>query len=469
VRRPPARAVLRRLGSTPVVAIGLYAVALLVATVLRRAVLKQEVFTEEESSVSFLTVSFLENRLQYDIVSTNFVSHVFYWLGSHADPRFDLLYGRTWKSLAMAGLPPLVFLVAHLRLGVRRWVAAGAALALSLLPGFAAFSWLATEYGLESVIGLCAVLAATARHRWAIPVAGVLGGLAAGAYAPGLAYVAVVLVAWALWLVRERSLRVVAGIAAGLLSGTAIVLFPLLWWTNGERILTGGGRGPSADVWRDNLSTLAKEVFLRPGDSYYFFSDAPALGHVLLAPALLVAVAVAVRRRAWIPLTILATALALYAVAGPPAGVRRAVPVSVAAALLGAIGVEALAASARPWLRHGAVVVVAAVVALGLYRTVELRGDYAESRVVLPDATFVLERSPALWETLMLKLQSGQATNADIESRREAARSYAVLLLHSARRGIDLHVTRSDMRRAYARDPNCLGWFCGWQPPTPGP
>jgi len=342
-----------------------------IATVL--AADHQGVLTGEEASVSFADVVALSERFQLSHYSTNFGGHVFYWVASKLDPFFDLYYARWWKAAAMGGLAPLVFLTLRRRLGCARAAAALGALAACLLPGVTAFSWLATENGLEAVAGMWGLYMATSRRPvwWMAPA---LAAVSISLYGAGLAWASAI-VAVSLWRLAHsrRRLRSLVRVAAATVLGVGFVVFPLWWWHGGTIVTGGGNRGVSPDP--QALVQLAGELF-SSGNSYYYFNSQPALGPSALAvvsAAALLWCAVR-RRRVWPWLTVLIATVILYAMSGGVLGVRRAISISVVAGM--GIGLAAdmvmkssvwkavaKSAATRPAARQSVVVSATAVMA----------------------------------------------------------------------------------------------------------
>jgi hypothetical protein len=333
----------------------------------------QGVLTGEEATVSFADVVALSERFQLSHYSTNFGGHVFYWVASKLDPSFDLYYARWWKAAAMGGLAPLVFLTLRRRLGCARAAAALGALAVCLLPGVTAFSWLATENGLEAVAGMWGLLIATSRRPvwWMAPA---LAAVSISLYGSGLAWASAIgaVLLWRLAHSRRR-LPSLVRVSAATVLGLGFVVFPLWWWHGGTIVTGGGARGVSPDP--QALVQLAGELF-SSGNSYYYFNSQPALGPsalAILSATALLWCAVR-RRRVWPWLTVLIATVILYAMSGGVLGVRRAISISVVAGM--GIGLAAdmvmksaawkgvaASAAARPAARQSILVSATAVMA----------------------------------------------------------------------------------------------------------
>lgn len=342
-----------------------YAVALAVNVSAVWAVSRSLVLTGEEMSVSVRDVLFsVQERTQASVWSTNLGAPVFYWAASLLDPSYSLFSARRWKAAAMALLPALVVLACRRRLGCTRVAAVAGGLACALLPGVAMFGWLATENGLDAVLGVAALLAATSRRRgWA--AAPVLGGLAITTYPPGLAWTVVVVAVCALRAWRSPSrVRAATAVGAGCAAGLAVVVFPRLWWTGGPQQIGNAGGSFGGDPLH-TLGVLGEQLVVS-GRSYYFFADAPALGSPWLAAVVGVAAVVAVVARPgpvapWIGVAV-ATAV-LWAPTGDLPGLRRAVAISVVAAVVLAVAGDVVR---RAWPRPAGTVATAVAAVLVL-------------------------------------------------------------------------------------------------------
>lgn len=351
-------------GDLPLAA-AVFVVALVVNLSAVWAVSRSLVLTGEEMSVSIRDVLFsVQERTQASVWSTNFGAPVYYWVASLLDPSYSLFSARRWKAAAMALLPALVFLACRRRLGCTRTSAVAGGLVCALLPGVAMFGWLATENGLDAVLGVAALLVATSGRRW-WPAAPVLGGLAITTYPPGLAWTVVVVAVCALRAWRSPSrLRAGAALGAACVAGVAVVVFPRLWWTAGPQQIGNAGGSFGGDPIH-NLGVLGEQLAVS-GRSYYFFADAPALGSPWLAAVVLVAAAVAVVARPgpvapWLAVAV-ATAV-LWAPTGDLPGLRRAVAISVVAALVLAVAGDV---ARRAWPRPAVAVAVAVAAVLVL-------------------------------------------------------------------------------------------------------
>jgi hypothetical protein len=318
----------------------LYLLAATVNLLSVRAVAPSLVLMGEEMSVSIRDVLFsVEQHAQASVWSTNFGAPVYYWVASHLDPSYSLFSARRWKALAMALAAPLAYLAATRRLGCGRAAGVLAGLVAALLPGIAMFGWVATENGLELVAGAAGLLLATSRRRfW--PAAPLLGGVAVTTYTSGLAWAGVITLVCVLRAVGSGGRERVAVLLA-LVGAAGIVVFPRLWWVAGPRRLVAGGGTVDGRVF-GNAGNLVEQLALS-GKSYYFFGDQPAFGSAALACAIAVAAvvcAVTRWRAAWPWLLVAAATVVLWLPAGNVPGVRRAIALSLVAALVLAVTVD---------------------------------------------------------------------------------------------------------------------------------
>jgi hypothetical protein len=420
-----------------------YAVAALLGLASVAAVNAQQLLTGEEASVSALDVVAVPARFQPTEFATNFAGHVHFWAFSHLDPDIDLFYGRDGKALTMALLAPLAFLTLRRRLDCSRTTSVFGALLVALLPGVSALAWLATENGLEAVWGLASLLVATSRRRiWLLAPVG--AGIAVSSYGAGLAWAAAVAAVLALRVARsERRVRDALAVGGATVAGAGVVLFPLVWWRDGGRILVGGGSAEDA-MPGPALVSLLDELAVR-GDSYYFFTDAPALGSPWLGVALTVAlIAATVRRPAAWPWTVtLALTLVLYVFSGGILGARRLVAVPVVAAIGLAVALDLasrrLGRVPRPLI--AAAVVSAVLGPLGV-QYLDGRADWETGRYALPDDfPFPVAEGRTMPEevaVLTAQLNSGAVTYRQLDREREAERSLAMVWLLASRGGGDL-------------------------------
>lgn len=419
------------------VAIALYAIAAALNLVSVWAVSRSLVLMGEEMSVSIRDVVFsVEQRAQASIWSTNFGAPVYYWIASHLDPSYSLFSARRWKAVAMALLAPLLYLVLRRRLGCGRPAAAFGGLVVALLPGVAMFGWLATENGLETVVGSAGLYLATSR-RGLWRTAPVLAGISVTTYTSGVAWATVILAvcAWRAWrsINRNRELLVVAAAAV---VAAGVVLFPRLWWVVGpQRLVAGGGTVDGRVV--DNLINLGEQLAVS-GRSYYFFSDAPALGSAVLAAATALCVFIAGTRRAVGPwLAVAAVTVVLWLPAGNVPGVRRAVALAVVAAVVLGVALDVLARKQlHPALTGllavgAAAVVVPLAVGAAAWQQEYLRGE----QVLVADFPIPPGPMPPTFAAWDAQLRGGQLTVQEMINRHDGLRTVAVIWMLADRTG----------------------------------
>ena len=404
-----------------------------------------QILTGEEMSVSIRDVLFsVEQHAQASVWSTNFGAPVFYWVASHLDQDYSLFSARRWKACAMALLAPLVYLVLLRRLGCARPAATLGAATAVLLPGVAMFGWLATENGLETVLGAAGLYCATSarRVRRAAPL---LAGLAVTTHTSGLAWAVVILAVYVVRAARpdgagrhHRPVRPwvrVLDVLSALVVPVAVVCFPLLWWTVGpKRIISGGG------VWDGdalaNLGNLGHQLAV-DGESYYFPGTDPALGSTALAVAALLAAVLATRRRAvWPWLAVAAGTVVLWLPAGNAPGVRRAIALSVVAALVLAVAVDM--AWRATGVRTAVPVAAAAVLVLLplLGSTVTWQESFASGeRRLVADFRVLPGPMPATFARWDLQLRTGVLTPRVMIDHFDGLRTMAVVWMLADRTG----------------------------------
>jgi hypothetical protein len=344
----------------PLLALYLLALAVNLSSV--QAVSGSQVLMGEEMAVSIRDYLFWTQHAEASVWSTNTPAPLFYGLASHLDPAYDLFTGRRWKAGALALLPPLVFLTLRRRLGCGAVTAAGGALTVALLPGVQMFGWLATENGLETVVGILALLLATSPGRW-WRVAPVPAAIATMTYPSGLAWAVAVVAVCAVRAIRSpHRLRDLLLVALALVVGGALYLSPRLWWIAGPQRIGGGGGTLDTDM-AGNLATLVHQLAVS-ARGYYFFGGQPALGSAWLAGAMLVAagVALAVRpARLWPWVLVAAMTVVMWLLLGNLPGVRRAIAIPVVGAMVLAVLVDVVW---RRWPRPVTSLVLGAAAAL---------------------------------------------------------------------------------------------------------
>jgi len=297
---------------------------------------------------------------------------------------------------------------------------------------------------------MAGLLLATSKRRgwWLAPV---LAALSISLYGSGLAWalaIGLVLV-WRILSGGSHSRPEVAPVIAASVLAVGVLVFPLYWWRGGK-IIAGGGE-PSYPEHPYALGHLSTEL-LRSGDSYYYFTDQPALGAwplALLAGGGLVWCA-ARRPRVWPWLVVAISTLALYAVAGGVLGVRRAIAVSVIAGM--GIGLfvdllikcrpakKLLSASAggrigRTLVLNGISATLALLALLPLLVEVHSYGSAlsagrGHARLAM-DFAFPIAKGETMTSTLDTVVSQRQAGVpwSTIAAQREGARTSAMLLL----------------------------------------
>jgi hypothetical protein len=417
----------------------LYAGALVVNLRSAAAMTTGQVLMGEEMSVSIRDVLFtVEQHAEASIWSTNVGAPLYYWVAAHLDPHYSLFSARDWKAGAMALLAPLLYLVLRRRSGCTRGAAALGGVTVVLLPGVAAFGWLATENGLEAVLGVAGLYLATTGRRGWWRLAPVLGALAISTHTAGIAWAAVI-VGLCLWRAVRSTGRFevrLLGAVGVLVVPAAIVLAPLLWWTAGpDRIVAGGGAVDGGLL--ANLLNLGHELGV-DGASYYYFDSAPALGSMALAVAAAVAAVVAARRRAvWPWLAVALITVLMWLPAGNLPGVRRAIAIPVVAALVLAVAVDAGWRAAPRAVTAGALVAAAvAIVAPLAATTVSWQHSYATGEQQLtPDFPMLPGPMPATFARWDQQLRSGQLTVDDMVAHHDGLRTLAVVWMLADRSG----------------------------------
>ena len=87
----------------------------------------------------------------------------------------------------MALIAPLVYVVLRRRLGCDVVFSSFGGILVTLIPGVSMYGWLATEAGLESVLGVIGLLIVTSSRRW-WPASLVVAAVALATYAAGAAW-----------------------------------------------------------------------------------------------------------------------------------------------------------------------------------------------------------------------------------------------------------------------------------------
>ncbi len=322
----------------------LYLVATGVNALSVDAVSTSQVLTAEEMSVSIRDVVFtVHARSQATPWSTSFSAPFYYWLGSHLGQPFGLFTGREFKAITMALAAPLVYLVLRRRLGCNVAFSLFGGILTSLISGVSMYGWLATEAGLDSVLGVVGLLMATSSWRfW--PASLVVAAVALVTYPTGATWLVACFIVCVLRMRRELSssgMRL--GTALAISCAVAVVILPFFWWTSGpRRILVGGGTIDGDPL--EHLTMLVHQLAVS-GRSYYYFSDAPGWGSLALTVVIVVCLLIAVwaRRVALWPWLLVAFAtVVVWLPAGNMPGLRRAIPLSIVAALVVAVALDVL-------------------------------------------------------------------------------------------------------------------------------
>lgn len=425
----------RRLDVAAVVALYLLAVLVNLASV--RAVSTNLVLMGEEMSVSIRDVLFsVEQHAQASVWSTNFGAPVYFWIASHLDPSYSLFSARRWKAVAMALLAPIVYVAATRRLGCARAVGLLGGASVALLPGVAMFGWLATENGLETVVGATGMLLATSSRR-AWPAALLVAGVAVTTYTAGLAWALVISLICGIRVISAGGRSVVPVALAGV-GAAGIVLFPRLWWTAGPQRLVAGGGTVDSDLVA-NTGNLVRQVALS-GRSYYFFGDKPALGSTLLACVIVLAAVVAAVCRwrvVWPWLLVAAVTVVLWLPAGNVPGVRRVVALSVVGAVVLTIAVDVVLRRSPRCTRPAGLVVAATLVLAPLAAgVVSWQESFSSGRAHLvadfPIAPGPMPETFARWDH---DLRSGTMTAQDMVREHDGLRTLAAVWMLADRQG----------------------------------
>lgn len=311
-----------------------YKLLLLVALVLTQLAINyylvsaansQGILTGEESAMNFRDMFFTTERLQHNGYATSFTSYGFYAVCFKLFPSPDSFYGRWCKATVMALFSACVAVYGYRRLKLTPFGAGIAGTLVGIMPTMAAFSWLATDQGLEALWGISSLLLVGTGAGSAIALSGLVAGLGSH-QAAGLVFLPVLLLELYFYWNESRGwkrLRWVVGALAMLALG---LLMPMIWWTNHVRGFFGGGElvWQLAPLIERNGKLLFNELFIA-GKSYYYFSDFPALSNPLLVAALVFGMILAVVGwRIWWPVLMASAGiLAVVLVAGGVPGLRR--------------------------------------------------------------------------------------------------------------------------------------------------
>lgn len=423
-------------------AIGLlYAVATAVNIGSVNAVSASGVLTGEEMSVSIRDALFtVEARTQASDWSTGFAAPFYYWVGSHLAHPFGLFDGRDLKAVTMALLAPLVYLVLRRRLGCTAATSAVGGFVVMLLPGVMMYGWLAVETGLDSVLGVVALLLATSRRRW-WPASIVVAAVALITYPTGAAWL---LACVAMWVRRlhpvDREADETRGTGVAITLAVTVAILPYLWWTNvPPRLLLGGG-SISGDL-QGHLATLVRQLAVT-GRSYYYFGDAAGWGSPALAVGVAVCALVAAWRRfsaLWPWLLVALATVVLWLPTDNMPGLRRAIPLSIIAALVLAVALDVFWRAVPTEAAALALGVLGAMVVLPLAGVTVAWQEAYRSGAQRLTADFPIARGPmppTLWGYYD-GLESGRITVAQMMRDHDGARTLAVVWMLANRNGRD--------------------------------
>ncbi len=286
--------------------------------------------SREEAHTAFVNVLYFKHRLQASEFATNFAGTLLFALGFDLSPEPGVFYGRMLKSIVMASIPCLCFLLMHLRFSYSKWISLWCALAVGLVPGLYFFYGLGIDIGLEIPFGLAALILAGSQRLWVVGVAGALLMFSALCYGAGIAFGPAV--AWLVFRHPDWKKRA----PVSLLAGLAVVSVPVFYWTNIQLLFVGGGGAGRATPWESFL-LIRNDLMIGGGSYYYPLELHPALGlNPLPWVAILGLASAAARWRRLMPLVLVAiTSILLACTAGTLPGVRRAIPFVLAATILG--------------------------------------------------------------------------------------------------------------------------------------
>ncbi len=314
---------------------GLYLWQLSFLTWLRLTLDSHPVFLFEEAGSSILDVLYFAHRLQVCQVTTNIASYLIFWTGLQLTPDAGVTYGRTIKTIVMAAIPPLTYLLLHRRLHRTPLFSALTAIATGLLPGVFYYSVFALDMAMDVPFGLLALYFAFGKDRFSPIAAGFTLTFAALAYGSGMAFGPPVL--YLLWQHPRRG----TAIASAAMAGFSLTFAAAFYWTNTQVLFLGGGSG--GGYFFNGIWFLIVEVFRR-GASYYFtLPGLTAMGPFPISFLVLGGIYYGLRNfrssAVWIILAV--SSGLLGSASGVPLGIRRSIPMLVAFAVLSASGIEA--------------------------------------------------------------------------------------------------------------------------------
>ena len=428
-----------------------------------RAANLQAVLTGEEASVTFVDVVAIGERFQWTNFSTNFASHIVFWVGSLVDPSFDLFYGRIVKAILMALLAPLLYLTMRRRFQSSPVPAAIAALVGVALPGVISFSWLATETGFDAIAGLVGLLVATSKRSWWW-TAPVFAGVCVSLYGGGIPWALAIGAAIAVRLVSSfrQDWRAWSAVASSSLAALTVVFFPVYWWRGG-RVVLGGGSLDLSEPWVALSDLFAGNVI--GAQSYYYFNNQAGLGSVGIA---LIGLAglfwlMVELPRVWPWLFVLTATIAMYAVSGGILGIRRTIAIPLICALAIGFILQRLADRVRELHRAAPAVAlgIMAVILLAPLGTQASENHLSLATGVVPlPIDFVLPlgsegKMPAEIAAIAQSVRDGRSW-LDVARAYEGTRVSAIIYLLSDRGAIEpVPVTGSTVKRLYEQGPRC--------------
>ena len=314
---------------------GLYLWQLTLLTWLRLSLSSHPIFLFEEAGSSILDVLYFAHRLQVCQVTTNIASYLIFWTGLQLTPDAGLTYGRTIKTIVMAAIPPLTYLLLNRRLHRPPLFSALTAIATGLLPGVFYYSVFALDMAMDVPFGLLALYFAFGKDRFSPIAAGFTLTFAALAYGSGIAFGPPVL--YLLWQHPRRG----AAITSAALAGCSLTVAAALYWTNTQVLFLGGGSG--GGYFFNGIWFLIFEVFRRASSYYFTLPGLTAVGPFPISFLVLGGIYYGIRNfrssALWIILAL--SSGFLGSASGVPLGIRRSIPMLVAFAVLSAEFLEA--------------------------------------------------------------------------------------------------------------------------------
>lgn len=307
--------------------------------------------TGEEVSASIRDPLFLSLRTQHNCYATNVGAHLLYLFALEWIPGKGLFWTRFFKSIVLAGGPPLLYVISRQMLLLNTFSSMIVAVSFATLPGYLAWVWLATEFGIDVVFGLAGLYLATKPQLYLRLGSWVFIGASMLIYGGGLTFAfGMVIFMLADFFHRlphqESKSRFVSRklgewTVGASLCGSLLALGISLY-QNSQRAMRGGGMidfgGGAWSRYGDRLMELVRDLISFHQHSYYFFSTLPALGYpVLSAVAALGLAAFFLSGRLspvrWLWGAIAIGALGITTVVGGVPGYRRVVVLAAVHAL----------------------------------------------------------------------------------------------------------------------------------------